>query len=643
MVLASTRGAELARRLGAGLKKRFVDEDPRPATAGVASILLSVLLYARGISTSFIFDEQQAIVANPYVRAAAAPSSSIGWLDAFGRDFWGLDPQHTIGSYRPLPDLIWRALWAAGLREESAFSYALLDAVLHGINGALVVMLAWSFTRRRATAWLAGALFVTTAALTEAVSSAVGLADVLAGTAALGALLSIGLPLPRMAGALVVATTLGLYAKESALCIVVLVPLAALMTSPITHPGRPRRWLRAGVAALATAASFVLYVESRRRWFPCTVAPWLSGQANAGRPLPERIFAAALRWYAQPTLPRDPINNPLVDASTPYRVAGALRVFTRGLGQLLIPTRLSGDYSAFQEPIPDRLVFPESVCGAIVMGLLLVAAPAVVLFDWLRSRRGVRTGVHRDGASMGGVDWAPLAGFAAAWVFGAYFPVSNIAVVLPTVRAERFWYLPAIGTALLLAVGITRLFESARSDAERVGQRALLGVFFAVQSIAAWSHARDYASDFDFWAATRKASPRSAKAHLNYSLMVGARGDLPTRRAETEEALRLAPDWAMANVYEGDILCRLRRAREALPYFVRGFSLAPNDEHLVAAGLQSLWDAHQLDVDSAVRADLLDLAGQHPGSWLAYLVKDTLENGQERRGVDRRYLLRVIQ
>ena len=651
MVLTPLRGAGRARRLASAVKKRFLDEDPRLAIAMAPAVLLSMLLFSRGPSTTFFFDEEQAIVANPYVRSASDPASAVGWLDALHRDFWGLEPRGTIGSYRPVPDAIWRLLWAAGLREGSAFWYALLDAVLHGINGALLVALVWNWTRKRSAAWLAGVIFVSTAVLTEAVSSAVGLADVLAGTAALVALLSVALPLPLMAGTLAVATMLGLCSKESALCIVPLAPLAALMTSPAissasararTRPEGLQRWLRAGVATIATVTSFVVYVETRRRWFHCPAPPWLSVDANAGKPLPARIFAAALRWYAQPTLPRDPINNPLIDASPSYRVAGALRVFARGLRQLLFPAALSGDYSASQEPIPDRIVFPESVVGAVAMGLLLLGAPLAGLLGWLRSRRQPPASVDPSPTSGRASDLLPIAGFAAAWCFGAYFPVSNIAVVLPTVRAERFWYLPAIGSAVLLAVGFVRVFETARSDAERVGLRALLAAFVAIQCIAAWRHARDYASDLDFWEATRKAAPKSAKAHLNYSLAVGARGDLAARLAENEEALRLAPNWPMANVYEGDVLCRLRRTREGLPYFLRGFSLAPNDEHLVAAGLQSLWDAHQFEVDSPVPGDLEELADHHPGTWLAYLVRDTVENGTQRRGVDRRYLPRAV-
>ncbi len=64
------------------------------------------------------------------------------------------------------------------------------------------------------------------------------------------------------------ASLLGLFSKESALCIVPLVPLAALLTAQITHPERPLRWARAGVAALTVGAAFVFYVEAAGACFP---------------------------------------------------------------------------------------------------------------------------------------------------------------------------------------------------------------------------------------------------------------------------------------------------------------------------------------------------------------------------------------
>jgi hypothetical protein len=614
-----------------------------------------MVLFTRHPATNFIFDEQEALLANPYVHAAGDPATKIGWLEAFRRDFWGLTPERTIGSYRPLPDIVWRAMWKIGMREQGAFPHDYVNVLLHGVNGALVVMLAFKWTRDRLTAWLAGGIFVATAVLTEAVSGVVGLADVLGGAGALLALIALNLPSWWMPLGVLGASMLGLYSKESALCIVPLVPLAALFTAQLTHPERPLRWLRAGIALLTTTAAFAFYVEMRRRWFPVATPQSLTAEANAGTPLLHRAFVGALRWYAQPMLPHDPLNNPLLEATPPYRVAGALRVFARGLGQVLFPRTLSGDYSAPQEPVPDRLVFPESVIGALAMALPLLAAPIVGVWSWVRWRRTSRPAYSPiDGARLSPVtpvDVAPVIAIALVWVVVSYFPVSNIPVVLPTVRAERFWYFPAIGTSIVLAIVFARLMggrrggeEPAAAGREGVGSGALRGaaagaffLFFAFQCFAARRHALDYTNDLVFWDATRKAVPRSAKAHLNYSVMLGARGDLEGRLVSNEAALRLAPQWPMASVYEGDTLCRLHRAAEAVPHYVRGFRLGPNDMSLIALGMQCLWDEKQLEDDSPARGELQDAAEPFTGSWFKYLVDDTLANGEEYKGVNPKY------
>ncbi len=648
------------RSIRAAIHDFFLGEDPTLLTALVPTCFLSMLLYTRSPATNFIFDEQEALLANPYVRAAADPSTKIGWLDAFRRDFWGLTPDRTIGSYRPLPDIVWRALWRIGMREQNAFPHDLVNVMLHGFNGALLTLLVFRWTRDRLTALLAGVLFVATAVVTEAVSGVVGLADVLGGAGALLALLALTLRLPLMPIALFGATLFGLYSKESALCIVPLVPLAALLTSQLTHPERPLRWARAAIAAAVAAAAFVLYVELRRRLFHVATPEALTVEANADKPALHRAFAAALRWYAQPMLPHDPLNNPLIGASPAYRIAGALRVYARGIGQVLLPVTLSGDYSAPQEPIPDRLVFPESVIGGAALVLPLLIAPVLGLVSWWRWRQArLATAVFAlprdlavDPAAFGFAplppaapappgpearDLAPVIAFAALWVVISYFPVSNIPVLLPTVRAERFWYFPAIGTSILLAVAFVRLFELARRVRAVPAAIGVIALFLGFQCFAARRHALDYNNDLDFWNATRHAVPRSAKAHLNYSVMLGARGDLEGRLVSNTVALKLAPEWPMASVYQGDTLCRLHRAPEAVPHYLAGFDLGPNDMNLIALGLQCLWDEHQLGDDSTTRGELSDLADKYPGSWLKYLVDDTLDSGEQYQGVNPKY------
>jgi hypothetical protein len=93
----------------------------------------------------------------------------------------------------------------------------------------------------------------------------------------------------------------------------------------------------------------------------------------------------------------------------------------------------------------------------------------------------------------------------------------------------------------------------------------------------------------------------------------------------------------MANVYLGDTLCRLHRAPDALPHYVRGFSLGPNDMNLIALGLQCLWDEKQLGEDSGARRDLQTAADGFPDSWFKYLVDDIVANGDEYHGVNPKY------
>ncbi len=357
---------------------------------------------------------------------------------------------------------------------------------------------------------------------------------------------------------------LGLFSKESVLVALPLVPWVALLSAPLLHPKHPLRVLRALLAFVGSAAALVAYTYFRRRFFPITSAVD-SGSALVANPSAlARALSAFLRWFQQPQLPHDPVNNPLVDADLPHRVAGALRVYARGIGQLIFPWTLSGDYSAPQEPIPDRIYFPESIIG----GLLLAVPPLVGIALWVVSL--FRKSPLANEAPSYAERALILLAIGLVWLPVAYFPHSNIPVLLPTIRAERFWYLPAFGSACILAVLLTRLLRDRRAWGVIV-----VTAFLGFQALAARWHALDYTDDLIFWRATHYAVPRSAKAQLNYSVMLGARGQLEERLKINAEAMRLAPKWPMAHVYYGDTLCRLKRAEQAWPHYLKGFELAP--------------------------------------------------------------------
>jgi hypothetical protein len=599
------------RRAASSLARYFRDNDPTFRIAFAPALAVAAVLFVRSPTSNYIFDEQEALLANPYVNG-----QELGWLDAFKRDFWGLPPARSIGSYRPLPNLVWRLLWQVS---ELPWLHHWVNVVGHAANAAVFASFAFCVTRRRRLSWLAGLAFVCCAVLTEAVTGVVGIADVLGGLGIVLGLRALALGAPLMTFAVFAATFAGLLCKESAIVAVPLLTWTALVTAAALHSERPRRFLRALLALLATLAALVAYTYLRRRLFPVTLPADLAVPLAADEPLLKRVLYRFLAWFQQPKLPQDPINNPLAEADFAHRVAGALRVYFRGLVQIVCPWRLSGDYSFAAEPVPSRLVFFESVAGAVALVLLpCVGAGLWLRAELLRRRRGIVFGAVTLLAV--GLVWFPV----------AYFPHSNIVVVLPTVRAERFWYVPAFGTALCLAV----VFDALLASRMRTAAIGVVTAFFGFQSVQARLHALDYTDDLRFWRATRSAVPNSAKAQLNYSVMVGARGQLQERLAVNRTALALAPQWPMAHIYYADTLCRLRRVGDAWPSYKKGFELAPNDPNLIALALQCLWDQKAIEPH---RDELLSLADAHPGSWLAYLATDIVENGARHGGVEKKY------
>lgn len=573
-------------------------------------LVVSALLYVRSPFSNSIFDEQEALLANPYVNG-----KGLGFFQVLRCDFWGLPPDRSIGSYRPIPNLIWRCLWT--LHEHPWVPHA-FNVVLHALNAFLVLRIARTWSSTKIVAWLSAGCFVCCAVLTETVSGVVGLADVLSGLGLLLGIAATTLPIIWLGPAVFVAGTLAMFSKESSVVLVAIAPWAALLSGTL-YPGKLRAVACVALTLLAASASLVLYVETRRRLFPSPIDEALLRAASADWSWPQQAFHELLRWFAQPKLPHDPINNPLVAVLWPERVATALRIYSNGLGQLVWPTVLSGDYSYAAE-LPERnAISVRAAVGAGLLCLPLLAAPVVATVGWLRS------------PAMRGT--VLLIALALAIVPIGYIPQSNIMVLLPTIRADRFWYLPAIGMAWLLGCFWARLCSrpSGRGGGWAMGAFAL---FLGFQAVQARRHAFDYSSDLHFWRATALAVPNSAKAHLNYGVMLGARGDLEQRRIETDRARQIAPQWPMAHVYLGDTLCRLQRAVEGWPHYRRGFELGPNEPNLIALGLQCLWDQQQF---TPHQAQLEELAARFPDSWLDYLVTDTVERGSAHGGVDPKY------
>jgi hypothetical protein len=595
------------------------------------TLVLCAIVYMRSAWTNFIFDEQEALLANPYVNG-----NTLGFWDVFSRDFWGLPATGTIGSYRPLPNMVWRLLWHI---KEHAWLPHVFNLVVHAINGAMVGALVRRWLRSDRAAWLCAVTFVLSAVITEAVCGVVGIADVLGGTFVLLVLMAVPLSWYWLAPFTAASLFLGLLSKESTLTTAPVLPLVAFIVAPLVKPIRPQRWLKAGSIAVGVVVAVVAYTYFRRAFFHVKLPAIYDNALPATEPFAKQVLHDFLRWFKQPDLPKDPINNPLVDVEGAKRVAGALRVYFRGLSQVVFPWRLSGDYSFPQEPAPTKVLFPESILGGAFLILPpLVGVGCALRALWLefRERWVVSSGtmvVDKGFVPSTSVRYLALLSVGLLWVPITYFPHSNIPILLPTVRAERFWYLPVIGTALLIGLFLHWLWERHGKKSAKWCWAVCVG-FLGFQAIQGRMHALDYRNDLMFWESTARAVPLSAKAHLNYGVMLGARQRLDLRLVENKRAMELAPSWPMAHIYYADTLCRLHRPEEAWPHYVDGFKLGVNQQALIALALQCLWDEKAIPKH---KDELSKLADQNKGSWLAYLATDIINNGEKYNGVDPQY------
>lgn len=577
-----------------------------------AYLLLTILLFARPPFTNFVFDEQEALLANPYLQGRG--SEALAVLDAFRRDFWGREVASSIGSYRPLPNLLWRLLsgWT-----DHPFALQGFNLLVHASNSCLLTR--WLTARVSNLAALLGGLsFAALALHYEMVSGIVGLADGLLLLGGLSAMSSLDLKGPRLWLLMAVGVAVALLSKETAISLLPALPLLAFVLPQESLSHRARIALG---TLLTTAVVFVAYVELRRRLFLGTTLPPLPAHPKlpAGLNVPLDAFLA---WFAQPSLPVDPLNNPLVVTHGLPRLLTALDVAARSFSQLLLPLGISGDYSYPSTSIVRQWTL-TCLGSAATLAVLGLGALALPWFAWRR----------RPASSTAALGLTSL-----VWALVFWFPVSNLLVLLPTIRANRLW--SPVGISMAIGIALIVQWLQTRKTRFRMMFLGLWLIWFAIQATTARLRANDFANDLRYWERVVHARPTSAKGQLNYGLMLGARGDLPARYQHNRRAAELAPSWAMAKVYTADVLCRMHKAQEAWPWYVKGLPQAASDQALSALALQCLYEEKMIlaGPDTANRdAQLQAISDAHRGSWLAFLWTDMQSHAADHAGVDAKY------
>jgi tetratricopeptide (TPR) repeat protein len=456
--------------------------------------------YSNSFQAGLVFDNASAIGEDPRIREAT-PENIQSILA--GGYWYGNGPRAaTSGLYRPFTTFSYLVNYAVFGNGPRPAGYHWVNFALHEVNVALVYALGLLILGETAPALALAAIWGLHPLLTESVTNIVGRADLLAAFGVLAGLLchvrgAAGAGRRRVAwlAGLAAAQAVGLFSKESA----AVLP-GIMLLYDLTWRERAT-WRRRAPAYAAVALAFAAFFYLR----------------------------SGLRTHMLIEF----TENPLVSAGFWTARLTAVKVVGKFLWLFLWPARLSADYTYNAVPLFGwRVSNWEDAKAIVALAVCLGAALLAVLL----AVRWRRTG-------------KPLL-FFLVFFFVALAPTSNLIVLIGSIMAERFLYLPSVGlagcaVAAIHALGQRRSLK--RPAAARVAWAAL-GLVCLAFTARTYARNFDWQDDRSLWASAVDVCPGSARPHYNLGIELERLPDrLPDAIAEYHAALRIEPDFAEAH------------------------------------------------------------------------------------------------
>ncbi len=484
------------------------------------------LVFSGALSNPFMHDDIAIIGENPLVRESGRT------LEAFRHDYWAAveTSEKRDRLYRPLTIASFALNHALG--GMNVTGYRIANVSLHALACVILFWLSLRFGLSPGAAGAVSLLFALHPVHTEAVNAVVARADLMAAVGVFGGLgLLLGVALPR-------AETRsaegggggGEEGRDASPLPGVLLPVGlacALCLFALLSK-------EAGVALLLTALLWWLW--GRYAWERAHRPPFrhtLIAICALGLVLLAYVWMryAALGMLVRP-YPPSRLDNVAALLPAGGRILVALGVLGRCVHLLVWPWPLSVDYSFAQIPVE----------GAEV--LLWMAAGVSCLVGWGYGAWRLR----RD---------MPWIAFGLALFVGGYFPVSNLAIPVGTIMAERALYIPSAGFLIAAAPTAGALLSR---GGWRTPATALAGVCLLFGVLTAQRN-HEWGETLRFWRRTAEVSPRSARAQRVYGLALIAQKKFGEAIAPLRKAVEIYPVYDYAWVDLG--IAQMRIGEEA--------------------------------------------------------------------------------
>jgi tetratricopeptide (TPR) repeat protein len=420
------------------------------------------------------------------------------------------------GLYRPLTTFSYLLNYTILGGGANPAGYHWVNFALHVVNLLLVYWLGLLLFQEMGPACALAAVWALHPVLTESVTNIVGRADLLAGFGVL-------------AGLLCHANSAAASGRRK------LAWLAALM-------------LAAGIGMFSKESGVVLLAAMAIYDFTFGtggVRARLPGYIAAALPVAVFLYVRSRVFAGLAAVPVPFTDNPLVGSGFWTARLTAVKVIGKYLWLLVWPRDLSCDYSYNQIPVAGGFA-ALAVCGG---------AAAIAILCYRR-----HTAVC----------------FFIAFFFAALAPTSNLVILIGSIMAERFLYLPSLGFAGCLVWAIYRRPRIAP---------AVLGVVCVALAIRTYARNIDWLDDRSLWSSAAKVCPASYKTRLHLATaLIGPKGEGMDRAiGEVDRSLAIldgVPDdrnvpqaYAVAGfmyIMQGDRLGARQWYQRALDVLLRG-------------------------------------------------------------------------
>lgn len=479
---------------------------------------LALLAYANSFGAGLTLDNKAVVAQDTRIQQVTGPNIEL----ILNQSYWYRSG--TSALYRPFTTLSYLFNYAILHNGVAPAGYHWVNLLLHTTNVALVYFLGLLLFEEFWPAFLLAALWGVHPVLTESVTNIVGRADLLA---AFGVLASLHCYVRSLASsgrtailwlcALLAASSIATFSKESGTAAVAIIILYDWMYGR----SAPRRSRLLGYLAAA---------------LPIVVFLWVRHSVLVSLPAGHPAFT----------------DNPIWGADFVTGRLTAIKVLGKYLWLIVWPGRLSSDYSYNQIPLFSWRMNSWEDWQLIVVLAVCIGAATVATIYYRQSRRQLL--------------------FFTAFFLLSMAATSNVLILIGTIMAERFLYLPSVGAiGFLVGTGLVvyRRFLS-RWAAARTATVIVLGAILLALCARTLVRNADWLDDRSLWSSAARVSPNSYKVHQHLALLALEKpGGWEPARTEIDKAIAilqpLSDDKKVPSLYATAGFC----------YRTKGTALAP--------------------------------------------------------------------